>query len=84
MINADTKVDDRFNLKFEDDNLQIWKHDSVWIDFTGGEGQLCWQCKYCRHIYTELFSTDMIYRHLLCTEIGDDNADFNCKQVPTI
>jgi hypothetical protein len=32
MINVDIKVDDRFDVKFEDDNLEIWKHVSVWIE----------------------------------------------------
>ena len=34
----------------------------------------------CRNIYLELFSTDMIYRHLLSTESGG-NLEFNCAKV---
>jgi hypothetical protein len=44
-------------------------------------GSLCWQCKYCcGNMYTELFGTEMIYRHLLRTESGN-NCEFNCQKV---
>jgi hypothetical protein len=70
-------MEDRIYLQFEEDNLELWKHVIVWLDLPD---QLCWQCKYCRNIYMELFGTDMIYRHLLSTESGN-NLDFNCKKV---
>ena len=44
------------------DNLEIWKHVKVWVD--GSLGNLARQCNYCGKIYNQLFSTDMIYRHL--------------------
>jgi hypothetical protein len=71
---------DRIYLEFEDDNLELYRHVIVWIDLPS---QLCWQCKYCRNMYTELFSTEMIYRHLLRTESGN-NREFNCQKVNSL
>jgi hypothetical protein len=68
---------DRIYLEFEEDNLELWRHVVVWLDHPN---QLCWKCKYCGNVYEELFSTDMIYRHLLSTESGI-NRDFNCQKV---
>lgn len=68
------------HISFESqDNLEVWKHVKVWVDES--LGNLVWQCNYCRKIYNELFSTDMIYRHLLSVEYTEDNLPFNCPDV---
>jgi hypothetical protein len=47
--------------------IHIWKHVIVWLDLPD---QLCLQCKYCRNTYTGLFSSDMIYRHMLSQNLA--------------
>jgi hypothetical protein len=63
-------------IEFKEDNLELWKYVIVWLDLPD---QLC---KYCRNMYTGLFSAQKryIYRRMLSTE-SSSNHEFNCRDV---
>ena len=77
-IERDQEATDLIHIVFEEENnSEVWKHVQVWVD----ECRLMWQYNYRRNIYLELFSTDMLYRHLLSIEHTQENIHFNCSNV---